>query len=85
MLKLNNKELISQYITIEMLNLIAKEHLKGRRLWIGTTNLDAGRPVIWDIGEIALSGKPKALDLVHNIMLHNTMRYASHTYSDPSS
>lgn len=63
------KELISQYITIEMLNLIAKEHLKGRRLWIGTTNLDAGRPVIWDIGEIALSGKPKALDLVHNIML----------------
>ena len=63
------KKLISQYITIEMLQLIAKEHLKGRRLWIGTTNLDAGRPVIWDIGEIALSGNPHSLELVHNIML----------------
>ncbi|MEJ2115089.1 MAG: hypothetical protein P8X88_03360, partial [Gammaproteobacteria bacterium] len=63
------KSLISTYITTDIFNLIAKEHLKGRRLWIGTTNLDAGRPVIWDIGEIALSGKPDALDLVHNILL----------------
>ncbi len=63
------KNLISQYVTAEILDLISKQHLKGRRLWIGTTNLDAGRPVIWDIGEIALSGKPNSLDLVHNILL----------------
>ncbi|MDH3608768.1 MAG: hypothetical protein OEQ24_05940, partial [Gammaproteobacteria bacterium] len=55
--------------TAEILYLIGKQHLKGRRLWIGTTNLDAGRPVIWDIGEIALSGKKNSLDLVHNILL----------------
>ncbi len=63
------KNLISKYLTAEILYLIGKQHLKGRRLWIGTTNLDAGRPVIWDIGEIALSGKKNSLDLVHNILL----------------
>ena len=63
------KKLISQYVTSEILQQIAKEHIKGRRLWIGTTNLDAGRPVIWDIGEIASSGNPEALDLFHNILL----------------
>jgi len=63
------KNLISKYLTAEILDLISKQHSKGRRLWVGTTNLDAGRPVIWDIGEIALSGNPNALDLVHNILL----------------
>jgi predicted acylesterase/phospholipase RssA len=63
------KDLISTYVTVEVLNKIAQYHLQGRRLWIGTTNLDAGRPVIWDIGEIALSGLPNALELVHNILL----------------
>lgn len=63
------KDLIANYVTASVLEQIAKQHLKGRRLWVGTTNLDAGRPVIWDIGEIALSGSPDALDLVHNILL----------------
>jgi predicted patatin/cPLA2 family phospholipase len=63
------KNLIAKYVTANVLDLVAKQHLKGRRLWVGTTNLDAGRPVIWDIGEIALSGSPDALDLVHNILL----------------
>ncbi len=63
------KNLIRKYVTIDVLSQIAQQHLQGRRLWIGTTNLDAGRPVIWDIGEIALSGKLNALDLVHNILL----------------
>ncbi len=63
------KELISHYITPTLLNKIALEHQKGRRLWIGTTNLDAGRPVIWDVGEIASSGKNGALELVHKILL----------------
>ncbi|MEM7401353.1 MAG: patatin-like phospholipase family protein [Pseudomonadota bacterium] len=63
------KELISHYVTSEVLQKIAFEHAKGRRLWIGTTNLDAGRPVIWDIGEIAASGRTQALELVHDILL----------------
>jgi hypothetical protein len=48
---------------------IAIEHEKGRRLLIGTTNLDAERPVIWDLGAIAGSGAPNALTLVHDVLL----------------
>jgi hypothetical protein len=48
---------------------IAVEHLKGRRLLVGTTNLDAERPVIWDIGAIAASTIPNRLDLIQQILL----------------
>ncbi len=51
-----------------MLERIAVEHNKGRRLFIGTTNLDAERAVIWDIGRLANSGHPKALELFHKIL-----------------
>jgi hypothetical protein len=36
---------------------------------IGTTDLDAGRPVTWNMGAIAASGAPGALDLFRNIMV----------------
>jgi hypothetical protein len=52
-----------------MLDAIAAEYKKGRILLVGTTNLDARRPVIWNIGAIAESGQPGALDLVHDILL----------------
>ena len=42
---------------------------KGRSLNVGTTNLDAGRPVIWNITRIAASGHPKALELIHKVLL----------------
>ncbi|MGH6933783.1 MAG: hypothetical protein ACREEE_15280 [Dongiaceae bacterium] len=41
----------------------------GRFILIGTTNIDARRPVIWNIGKIATSGNPKALELVHKILI----------------
>ena len=34
-----------------------------------TTDLDAGRPVQWNIGAIAASGNPRALDLIRRILL----------------
>jgi len=48
---------------------IGAEFKKGRRLFIGTTNLDVSRPVIWNIGRIAASGAPGANDLIHEIIL----------------
>lgn len=48
---------------------IGAEYKKGRRLYIGTTNLDVSRPVIWNIGSIAASGAPGAKDLIHEIIL----------------
>jgi hypothetical protein len=38
-------------------------------LLIGTTNLDVQRPVIWNIGAIAASGRAGAIELVRKILL----------------
>jgi predicted acylesterase/phospholipase RssA len=63
------RRLVAQYVTADMLKAIAAEHAKGRVLLIGTTNLDARRPVIWNIGKIAASGSPQALELVRKILV----------------
>jgi hypothetical protein len=60
---------IERYATEELLDEIAAEHSRGRRLFIGTTNLDLGRPVIWDVGAIANSGRPDRLALFRKILL----------------
>src|SRR5262249_32906662 len=61
--------LIARYVDQRMLDDIAREYNKGRLLLIGTTNLDAQRPVIWNIGAIAASGRPGSLELVRKIIL----------------
>jgi hypothetical protein len=60
--------LIRRYIDEQMLEAIAEEYSKGRLLFIATTNLDAQRSVIWNIGEIAKSGHPEALNLFRRIL-----------------
>ena len=63
------EKLIAGEITEEMLKKIADEHNRGRRLYMGTTNLDAQRLVMWDMGAIANIGDDKALRLFRKIML----------------
>lgn len=62
-------KLAEKYFTPKMLEDIAAEHRKGRRLLIGTTNLDAGRPVVWDIGAIACSGRKDRVELFRKVLL----------------
>ncbi len=61
-------ELISRFVDAPMMAAIAREYQKGRLLLIGTTDLDAERANIWNIGAIAASGNPGALDLVRKIL-----------------
>jgi len=61
--------LVAQYVTPELLEEIAREFAKGRVLEIGTTDLDAGRPVTWNMGAIASSHSPEALKLFRNVMI----------------
>ncbi|HQS18875.1 patatin-like phospholipase family protein [Reyranella sp.] len=61
-------EIIAKYADQKMLDAIAAEYNKGRLLMIGTTDLDAQRPVIWNIGAIAASGHPGSLDLFRKIL-----------------
>ncbi|WP_217907704.1 MULTISPECIES: patatin-like phospholipase family protein [Desulfosediminicola] len=60
---------IKKYIDQKVVDAIATENTKGRKLFIGTTNLEAGRPVIWNITEIAASGHPQASELIHKVLL----------------
>jgi hypothetical protein len=48
---------------------IAAEHRRGRRLLTITTNVDAGRRMIWDMGAIAEAGGDKALKLFRDVLL----------------
>jgi len=55
------RETMSSVISEETLDLVAAEHRNGRRLFVGTTNLDANLFTIWDMGAIAASGRPDRL------------------------
>jgi hypothetical protein len=61
-------DVIAKYADAQMFAAIAREYNEGRLLLIGTTDLDAQRPVIWNIGALAASGKPGALQLFHQIL-----------------
>lgn len=62
------RRLIERYITGAVVRAMADAYRDGRVLLIGTTNLDAARPVIWNIGAIAASGHPDARRLIHDVI-----------------
>lgn len=62
-------ELIRKYFDQDILLAVARAHRQGRRLYIGTTNMDADRLVVWNMGAIANSGHPEALELFRKVIL----------------
>jgi len=63
------KRLIDKNVTPELLADVAAQYKLGRRLFVLTTNLDAGRPVAWDLGAIAQKGGEPALALFRKVLL----------------
>jgi Patatin-like phospholipase len=63
------QSLIAKYVDAHLVERIAEEYRRGRALVIITTDLDAGVPVIWNIGAIAESGRPEAISLISKILL----------------
>jgi predicted patatin/cPLA2 family phospholipase len=61
--------LIEQHVDAALLRRVAEAHQRGRRLYIGTTDLDSRRFVVWNMGLIATSGRPEALALFRKVML----------------
>jgi hypothetical protein len=59
-------------VTSEFLSRTAAEHAKGRRLYIGTTNLATRRLIVWDMGAIASRGTPESEQLFEDILLAST-------------
>lgn len=60
---------IAAVITPELVDALARERRSGRMLLIGTTDLDAQRQVVWDIGRIAASAQPDRVALIRRILL----------------
>jgi hypothetical protein len=63
------QRLLERYVDDQVVAAIAAEGRRGRSLLVGTTNLDAGRPVTWDLTRIAASGSPAAKRLIHQVIL----------------
>ena len=60
---------IERVLTPEVLRAVAAAHASGRRLYVGTTNIDTRRLVIWDMGAIAARGTPESDALYRQIVL----------------
>lgn len=63
------ENLIAEYINRDFLDRIATQYKRGRILMVLTTNLDAQRPVVWNMGEIALNRSPAATELFRKVIL----------------
>jgi hypothetical protein len=63
------RRLIDLYLGDAEIAQIAAEGRRGRKLLIGTTNLNAGRPVVWDLTKIAASEAPNAKQVIGDLIL----------------
>lgn len=63
------EELVRSYVSDGLIKAIAAEHAKGRRLLVGTTNLDTEQLVVWDMGAIAAKGGAEARDLFATVLI----------------
>ena len=66
------EKLIAEYFDQRVLDEIAANHRAGRRLYVGTSHVYAGRLTVWDMGAIANSGRPEALALFRHVLLAST-------------
>jgi predicted patatin/cPLA2 family phospholipase len=63
------RQLIYDYLDPTVIERIAAEHRKGRRLLVGTVNIDTLRPITWDMGVIACSDHPDKRGLIADVIL----------------
>jgi len=63
------RDMIAKYITEDVLDKVAAEDQKGRRLYIMSSDLDREWPVVWDLGAIANSSSPSRLSLYRQVVL----------------
>ena len=61
--------MIERHVDAELLRRVAQAHQQGRRLYMGTVNIDAPRFIVWNMGLIARSDRPEALALFRKVML----------------
>jgi Patatin-like phospholipase len=60
--------LVARHVDAEFLRQVAAAHHRVRRLYIGTVDLDSQQFVVWNMGLIATSDRPEALELFRKVM-----------------
>ena len=63
------RRIVETTMSPEFIAEIGVEHRKGRRLYVGTTNLDARRFTIWDLGAIAARGGDDSRKLIIDVLI----------------
>jgi predicted acylesterase/phospholipase RssA len=63
------RAMIEKVVTPRLLEAVASEHARGRRLYVATTNLDTGLVVVWDMGGIAASSQADRLDTYRDVLV----------------
>jgi len=66
------KKLFRKNFDKAFLEKVALEHKKGRRLYIGTTNIDTGQLIVWDMGAIASSSRSDKYERFSDIIYAST-------------
>ncbi|HJZ60389.1 MAG TPA: patatin-like phospholipase family protein [Gemmataceae bacterium] len=60
---------IDKVLTPQMIAEVAEAHRQGRRLYIGTTEEEGKRFIVWDLGAIACRNGPGDRELIRQILL----------------
>ncbi|MEZ5849105.1 MAG: patatin-like phospholipase family protein [Hyphomicrobiaceae bacterium] len=63
------RKMVETVVTTRLLDAVAREHRKGRRLYVATTDLDTGTIVVWDMGGIAASGVKDRVDTYRDVLV----------------
>ena len=61
--------LVDRFVTSAMIEAVARENAKGRRLVVATTDLDKGETVLWDMGAIASRGGETARATFRDVLV----------------
>jgi predicted patatin/cPLA2 family phospholipase len=60
---------VAKSLPDSVIDKVAEEHRKGRRLYVGTTDLDGNRFVVWDMGYIAASGRSDRYERYREVLV----------------
>lgn len=63
------EQIVRDTISADIIHQVGQQHLRGRLLLMGTTDLDSQRPVVWNMGELALSDIANKEQLFEDIII----------------
>ena len=63
------REKLYESLNADIIRAVAAEHATGRRCYVGSTNLDTKRLIVWDLGAIAARNTPEADVLFREVIV----------------